>query len=217
MPAIPNDKREEALERAVVLVAKGFSAPRDMIKNGVTTDWDTAKSYIAIAQRRIRNRYKELNYDKMRKKELASLQQLEKDLWQAHSLAVEKKDVKGIGLIARAIKDVKERVAAMIGLDAPKVNTNLNVNADAKDVKHVQLTQEQANLIATKVLRLNGELPNQSEPVGADAVQEVRGSEVTPALRTALPDAPHAEPSATDAPGDAGAPGSASAGDSSPA
>ena len=117
----PNYQREKLIEAVEAQIIMGYKSPTEILKifpNDIK-DWDTARRYIRIAERRLRNRYKEIDRNKILKKEIRDLEYMEKRLWKNFKSAIN--DNISSGAINTIIK-VKERRAKLLGLDTENVN-----------------------------------------------------------------------------------------------
>lgn len=111
----PNLEREEIIERIEGLLVMGYWRPTEILKQERRiADFETAKRYIDIAQRRLRNRYSQINKDKILKRELRDLDFMEKRLWLNYDHAFNYNEKTGA---INAILKCKERRAKLLGLD----------------------------------------------------------------------------------------------------
>ena len=116
MGNIPNLEREELIESVEMLLIMGYSRPTEIMRNDLRiTVFETAKRYISIAQRRLRNRYKKVEASKIITKELRDLDFMEKQLWQAYQNADNTNEKTGA---VNSIIKCKERRAKLLGLDS---------------------------------------------------------------------------------------------------
>ncbi len=113
-------EREELIERVEALLIMGFTRPTEIMRQEPRIkDWETAKRYLSIAQRRLRNRYKKINTDKILKKELRDLDYMEKKLWLNYHGAINANEKTGA---INGILKCKERRAKLLGLDTENIN-----------------------------------------------------------------------------------------------
>lgn len=138
MGNIITEKREEIIDMVEELFVMGFTKPyecwkilvnkaeqsakagrRDMELEKI--DVRTVRNYIDIVRRRIRNKYKLIDNNKVLKKELRDLDYMEKQLWSSFKGSLQPKDRASL---MNTILKCKARRAKLLGLDTENLNIN---------------------------------------------------------------------------------------------
>lgn len=119
-----NLEREEILEKVEGFLMMGVRMPTEVMRQEKRIgDFQTAKRYIEISKRRLRNRYKNIERNKILKRELRDLDFMEKKLWFVFSSAANSNEKTGV---INSIIKIKERRARLLGLDTENINPGLS-------------------------------------------------------------------------------------------
>ena len=174
----PNLEREEIIERIEGLLIMGFWRPTEILKQERRiADFETAKRYIDIAQRRLRNRYSQINKEKILKRELRDLDFMEKRLWLNYDHAINYNEKTGA---INAILRCKERRAKLLGLDIETlkigpIKTLEDLIQEAEYEKIQQPTTNRELIVDSKQAGAEGEVPAQSSPTEAGKGNDGQG------------------------------------------
>ena len=110
------------LEREELFIM-GVTKPSQILRvdkiKGRIAEPETAKKYLNTVSRRIKNRYKKIERDKILKKELGDLDFMETKLWIVYSNATLANEKTGA---MNSILKVKERRAKLLGFDSETFN-----------------------------------------------------------------------------------------------
>lgn len=127
------EKREEIIDMVEELFVMGYNRPyriQKILKAKAESDKDlelakvdlgTIRNYVDIVQRRIRNKYKQIDNNKVLKKELRDLDYMENQLWSAYKTSMASKDKASL---MNTILKCKARRAKLLGLDTENLNIN---------------------------------------------------------------------------------------------
>lgn len=111
-------EKEKLLEDVEELFIMGITRPAQILRvpaiTGRIAEPETAKRYLDIIRRRLRNRYKQIERDKILKKELRDLDFMERKLWIVYSSGSNSSEKTGA---MNSILKVKERRAKLLGFD----------------------------------------------------------------------------------------------------
>ena len=207
MANLTNEKREYYLEQTEQLYIMGVRTPSELLRNLPLKDFGTAKKYLEIVRRRIRNRYKNTKmYAKQLTRQLASLDLMEKNSWTDYlktktvmvqrgvdghgkPVMVEEKvgqdeDTK-VRILGNVLK-IQERRAALLGMDAPKASMVMQLTQEMQSKQLGRpLTITELKETASVFNRINDELADHT--IRKAAAAEVDGEKKPSALRTDLP------------------------------
>jgi hypothetical protein len=128
-----NEKREEIIDMVEELFVMGYTRPyriqkilrakgeseKNLDLQNIT--FETIERYIDIVHRRIRNKYKNIDNNKVLKKELRDLEYMESQLWSAYKGSMASKDKASL---MNTILKCKARRAKLLGLDTENLNIN---------------------------------------------------------------------------------------------
>lgn len=128
-----SEKREEIIDMVEELFVMGYTRPyriqkilkakgdaeKDMNLSSLT--YETIENYINIIRRRIRNKYKLIDNNKVLKKELRDLDYMENQLWSSFKGSLQPKDRASL---MNTILKCKARRAKLLGLDTENLNIN---------------------------------------------------------------------------------------------
>lgn len=193
MSNLTSEQKESLIEQVEQLIVMGFTKPSQIIKQGIVQNKESAKDYIAIAQRRLRNRYKGLDRSKLIARETKSLDLMEKKCWAEYAKAQPMLKTK----IMQNIVMIQKRRAELLGIDAPKANLNLNLNQDGK--AHNTATPDDVDHVINAFNRIKAEVGDQQDT--GKGSEEKAGAEKPAELRPDLPAPLPVEPSPAVPPG----------------
>lgn len=138
-----NIEKEKNLETVEELVILGFTTPSEiqrMIEN--ITDFETAKRYISIARRRIRNKAKRTaNIVELRDGEVRKIKLAEKNAWSQYYRKTTKPSDKAKFL--SIIVKLMERKALLLGYDEPSKFLGAIIDGKGGKLKKNTLSQEE--------------------------------------------------------------------------
>ncbi|XOB41781.1 MAG: hypothetical protein ACKKMS_00055 [Candidatus Nealsonbacteria bacterium] len=116
-------EKEKLLEDVEELFIMGITRPAQILRvpaiAGRIAEPETAKKYLDIIRRRLRNRYKQVERDKILKKELRDLDFMERKLWLVYNSTTLANEKTGV---MNSILKIKERRAKLLGFDIETFN-----------------------------------------------------------------------------------------------
>ena len=131
-----NQEREEIIDSVIDLVMMGFDKPyqiQKMMKD--IAKWQTAKSYLDEAKRRIAKIYDAgANRERTLKKELVGLQYMERKCWEIFGEASSYNERTGA---IRTILSIKERRAKLLSLDTD----NLKITSPTSGINVAEIAR----------------------------------------------------------------------------
>lgn len=147
-------EREQLLDEVEEAFVMGITRPAQLLRIGSLAgrikEWETAKRYLEIVRRRIRNRYSEIIRDKIFKKELRDLDFMERKLWIVYSTASLPNDKTGV---INSIIKIKERRAQLLGFDSK----NLKVSGGIADILD-EIAKNQEPLVRPQAGKLTSQI-----------------------------------------------------------
>ena len=191
MPNLTSEEKENRIDQVEQLIIMGYTKPSQIVAQGVVQNIESAKEYIAIAQRRLRNRYDNVDRQKMIKREIKSLDLMERKTWADHSKS--KDDPRTRSRLMQTIVIIQKRRAELLGLDVPKSNVNLNLNHPGEATSAV--SPDDIEHVITSFKRITDEIVE--EPSTGDRSAKEVGAVPPPSVRAdipaTLPDQPGSE------------------------
>lgn len=187
MSNLTSEEKEKRIDEVEQMIVMGYTKPSQIIRQGIVDNHQSAKEYIAIAQRRLRNRYKDLDRNKLIARETKSLDLMEKKCWIEYGKAQPAIKTR----IMQTIVMIQKRRAEMFGIDAPKANLNLNLNQDGKATNTA--TPDDVDHVIRTFNRIKEEVGDQQDT--GEGSEEKTGTEKSAELRADVPAALPSEPS----------------------
>jgi len=178
-----NIEREELLEQVEELITMKFTTPTEIMRATGIGDPNTAKNYVAIARRRMRNRESRQDLANMRKAELREINLAIKKSWKEYHLAGTKTRDKAKLLLV--IAKFMDRKSQLMGYDEPKKFMGALVGGKLTKLRKSTITQDEVTDLRNKLLRAGNELDNKQGT--GERAPESGSEERAVALRPSVP------------------------------
>lgn len=138
-----NQEREEIIDKIIDLVMMGLDKPYQIQKAlGDIAKWQTAKSYLEEAKRRIVKIYDtQSNRADTLKRELAGLQYMERKCWEIFNKANSYNERTGA---IRTVLSIKERRAKLLSLDTDNIKLAGVTGLDIVEIARISAEQRKA-------------------------------------------------------------------------